>query len=492
MTQKTTPPPHSMVSQNAFAARPLASHLAYAGDNQLTSAPNQLAAILESYDALFRAEETRRDSSFENVLQDYANRSKEAERERSLAASIRDNVFQSAEHRFQTQFDESCAMFSSRFQSREAFRDHGDDHRYRQRSTIFKFSQAALKLLQNSFNSRLTSLVDMEDGFTSDFKPRTLKIHNEMGKVIHLTRQSLNDMFVEYLRGFGYNVNIAPIPKFVPLTVPDYPRCTIPVPSLSFGGDGEPGSDKAPQGKVPKPERLFVSHLSSCKDLFNMILNIQGLRALGKGWDNELPLPPRREQSVARVHSSISIEACLQAHEADFVASEARRQQLASDTFETWQRIFAVEEYKRQREFQSQRSKHAEEARERDINHTCSFSRSQADREGSFQKNEVKREENFDNMDREGPPFEGEEDLHLARLKGLQRAQRIESEREDAFTTWRLDLEARFWRKMIVWRNDFLSDERKRQQIFQELVGHESSDPSESVSRSLLGDCIVS
>ena len=101
------------------------------------------------------------------------------------------------------------------------------------------------------------------------------------------------------------------------------------------------------------------------------------------------------------------------------------------------------------------------------------FLKRQKERENMFQEGEIEREESFANLVKQRvDPFRGKEDsLRSARVEGFSRAQDVESERERDFAKWVFVEEAKFWSRMLVWKTDFSSDERKRQHLFVEVVG---------------------
>ena len=180
-----------------------------------------------------------------------------------------------------------------------------------------------------------------------------------------------------------------------------------------------------------------------------------------------------RVHPQARAHPLPIVDSYLQTHRAHFAAAEVRRRELATDAFRTLQQIFAIEECKRQEGFYTQLAKYTREAEEREAKNTSIFLKQQTERENLFQEGEAEREESFANlMKQRADPFRGKEDsLRSARVEGFSRAQNVESEHERGFAKWVLVEETKFWNRTLIWKTDFLSDERKRQQLFVEVVG---------------------
>ena len=182
--------------------------------SNIKNTQGELATLLEFHDSIFYKNEALRDMTLANALRDYAQTSKKAEDKRSIAVGIREDHFLLAEHRFQKQFDHSQASFSSKFSSREAFRNKGQYHRSHEQSKLLGRFEAVLEQLLKSFQARLSILIRVEAGCASEFRSRVSEIRDEMDRIIVQTRESLNTTFVESLRKFGYDVYIAPIPKF--------------------------------------------------------------------------------------------------------------------------------------------------------------------------------------------------------------------------------------------------------------------------------------
>ena len=212
IAKELAPSTQSLSFPVAEPAHPIAAGLDHTNNGRYTQ--GELVILLEFHDGIFYENEAQRDTTLENALRDYAEASKKAEYKRSMAVGVREDDFLLAEHRFQKQSDESLASFASKFRSRAAFRNRGQDHRRHDQSKLLGRFEEALGLLLKSFQARLNILIDVEKGFASEFESQVSRIRDEMERVIVQTRQSLNDAFVESLREFGYDVYIAPIPKF--------------------------------------------------------------------------------------------------------------------------------------------------------------------------------------------------------------------------------------------------------------------------------------
>lgn len=200
-------------------------------------------------------------------------------------------------------------------------------------------------------------------------------------------------------------------------------------------------------------------------------------QTLTQGWSASLPIP-LVEPQLSRIRPFPDVDAYLDAHEIYFTKAQSRRRAIAEEAFQAWQQIFAIQECKRQTDFNIQKMHHKEQTQTRENHQASIFLQGQRERAESFRDSEAARRDQFEGLikELEGIRFNMQlENLDYTRQTEFLRARLTESERARDFKAWTILQEAEFCGRAAAWRNDFMLDAERRRQIFVELMNSSST-----------------
>lgn len=178
----------------------------------------------------------------------------------------------------------------------------------------------------------------------------------------------------------------------------------------------------------------------------------------------------------SRAKASNVVKNHIRKHQSLFEKGEASRRKEMKHALQRWQQLFVINEIQRQETFKSQLRDWRDAAERRESLQFTLFSDGQRDREQRFRSKEAEREnsfwasERYRNQESQRSLDSRNIQFHKEQEAMLNNAHTLEAQRQQDFAAWEIIVQGDFIGKMMMWKDDFASDELAREKEFMKII----------------------
>ncbi|CAL1708920.1 unnamed protein product [Somion occarium] len=453
---------------------------------------NKLRDLLAFQTALFHEQEEKRSAILRDILKDFEWKFKQAENARNEALDIRHRRFVQAEGEMDSQFYSSQRSLEEKFKSREELRDGAESRRTHIFDNAEERFATASEHLRTWFSKRATIADKAEAEFASLCKSKIENTIQAMETTVQDIRGRHSVLFIKtcnhYQDSLGFTRPVTPQSDMLPSLQLSPATQSAMLPSESTGSSmphrHARSSHAPPPISIPAIHAPLSSatpdktegrkHKSERETTFapRALLQTNGISA-------RLPMPQDENDLLghcSRAKASNVVKNHIRKHQSLFEKGEASRRKEMKHALQRWQQLFVINEIQRQETFKSQLRDWRDAAERRESLQFTLFSDGQRDREQRFRSKEAEREnsfwasERYRNQESQRSLDSRNIQFHKEQEAMLNNAHTLEAQRQQDFAAWEIIVQGDFIGKMMMWKDDFASDELAREKEFMKII----------------------